>query len=157
MALIFFSCSTSSYFIKISLKTFLCCQGIRGYTSINQYTPQPRRAYCEIPGNIGVSIRKEGDSVLCACCGFKRATGSRLRGPGWVRASIRRYSLRSPQNCAKSMFLEGNLGTFCMAFLANLDDTKWENETTKKPSTTGWQPLGIIVHYWQQKLFRIPD
>lgn len=42
-----------------------------------QITPQPPRAYCEIPGYTWVRIRKEGVAiiVLWACCG-RRATVS---------------------------------------------------------------------------------
>lgn len=46
---------------------------------INQLTPHPFWAYCKIPGDIGVRIKKEGGETVLFCVpdvAFRAASGS---------------------------------------------------------------------------------
>lgn len=70
--------------------------------------PQPQKAYCEIPRDIEVGIRKEGEEMIILCAIQK---GGQVLTPGWEDYKLAVFPLPAA-TCAKLAFSVGTPWAF---------------------------------------------
>lgn len=86
---------------------FYYCQGIRG-PGLKHLTPQTPWAYCEINGDSGITVRKEGKTIV-PYYWLRLAEGRPLLDPQVGESLNPVVSCQPSTNCAKSTFSEGDI------------------------------------------------